>query len=112
MENSTKKIILAIFFIATITNIIFNGFIYFSQPKIIAFDIKGTTDIFLKQVIKLELEENEKANLVKRFEKITSEVIEEYSVNHVVLVKNAILSRNIEDKTAEIKMKIAEKMAK
>ncbi|NNH97764.1 TrbI F-type domain-containing protein [Pasteurella multocida] len=111
-KHLAKRITLVTLFISTITNILFSIFIYLTPPKIIAFDIKGTTDVFLRQVIKLELEENEKANLIKRFEKITNEVIEEYSVNHVVLVKNAILSKNVEDKTAEIKMRIAERMAK
>ena len=83
---------------------------FFSPTKIVAFDIKATTNTFLKQVAPLNIDENQKNLMVKRYSAAMDAVIKEYQSQHyIVLVKDAVVS-NVDDKTGEIQKKIAQKM--
>lgn len=82
----------------------------YKQPKVIAFDLKATTDSFLQQLQHSSLDEQGKNNTVKRFELSLNRVVAEYEAdNTIVLVKAAVVSP-IPDKTSEIKKKIAQRM--
>ena len=86
------------------------AYFFFSPTKIVAFDIKATTNTFLKQVASLNIDENQKNLMVKRYSAAMDAVIKEYqSQNYIVLVKDAVVS-NVDDKTGEIQKKIAQKM--
>lgn len=85
-------------------------YFFFMPPRIITFDIKATTTTFLKQVATLNIDENQKSVMVKRYNKSLTEVVKDYEAqNYIILVKNAVVS-NVEDKTNEIQQKIAQKM--
>ncbi len=85
-------------------------YFFFSPSKIVAFDIKATTNTFLKQVASLNIDENQKNLMVKRYNVALDSVIKEYeSQNYIVLVKDAVVS-NVDDKTGDIQKKIAQKM--
>lgn len=85
-------------------------YFFFSPAKIVAFDIKATTNTFLKQVASLNIDENQKNLMVKRYNVALDSVIKEYeSQNYIVLVKDAVVS-NVDDKTGDIQKKIAQKM--
>lgn len=82
----------------------------YKQPKVVAFDLKATTESFLQQLQHSSLDEQSKNNTVKRFEKAINQVMTEYEAdNTVVLVKAAVVS-SVPDKTSEIKKKIAQRM--
>lgn len=86
------------------------AYFFFSPTKIVAFDIKATTNTFLKQVASLNIDENQKNLMVKRYSAAMDAVIKEYQSQHyIVLVKDAVVS-NVDDKTGEIQQKIAQKM--
>lgn len=86
------------------------AYFFFSPTKIVAFDIKATTNTFLKQVASLNIDENQKNLMVKRYSAAMDAVIKEYQSQHyIVLVKDAVVS-NVDDKTGEIQKKIAQKM--
>lgn len=83
---------------------------FFPPAKVVTFDIKSTTNTFLKQVATLKIDENQKNTMVKRYNVALDSVIKEYEKQHyVVLVKEAVIS-HVEDKTADIQKKIAQKM--
>ena len=68
-------------------------YFFFSPSKIVAFDIKATTNTFLKQVASLNIDENQKNLMVKRYNAALDSVIKEYeSQNYIVLVKDAVVS--------------------
>lgn len=103
----TTKII-AFILVAIFIGVYFIDF--FTRPNLVSFDFKGTTNTFLGQIAKLPLDEKEKELMTKRYQKAVSEIISDYdSKNTIVLVKGAFVS-DVEDKTAEIKMQIAQKM--
>ena len=82
----------------------------YKQPKVVAFDLKATTESFLQQLQHSSLDEQSKNNTVKRFELAINRVMAEYETdNTVVLVKAAVVS-SVPDKTSEIKKKIAQRM--
>lgn len=82
----------------------------YKQPKVVAFDLKATTESFLQQLQHSSLDEQSKNNTVKRFELAINRVMAEYEAdNTVVLVKAAVVS-SVPDKTSEIKKKIAQRM--
>lgn len=84
--------------------------IFFAPAKIVSFDIKATTNLFLKQVASLNIDENQKSAMIKRYNVALDSTIKEYEAkNYIVLVKDAVIT-NIDDKTADIQMEIAEKM--
>lgn len=90
--------------------IAFASWSHFSQPDFIAFDIKGTTDVFLQQLQQSNLDSSEKSKRVKRFEQALQLTISDYKKeNTIILVKAAVIS-NIPDKTSEIKKRIAQRM--
>ena len=85
-------------------------FDYYKQPKLVAFDLKGTTDSFLQQLQKSSLNEEGKAQTIKRYEKVLQQVVADYETeNIIILVKPAVVS-NLPDKTSEIRKKIAQRM--
>lgn len=85
-------------------------FAYYKQPKIVAFDLKATSESFLQQLQKSSLSEEGKLRTVRRFESALNEVVAEYAENNtVVLVKAAVVS-SVPDKTAEIKKKVSQRM--
>lgn len=82
----------------------------YKQPKVVAFDLKATTESFLQQLQHSSLDEQSKNNTVKRFESVINQIMAEYEAdNTVVLVKAAVVS-SVPDKTSEIKKKIAQRM--
>ena len=91
--------------------LIYLAYIFFSPSKLVSFDIKGTTNTFLKQVASLNIDEEQKNAMVKRYNVALDGVIKEYeSENYIVFVKDAVVSSNLDDKTNEIQKKIAQKM--
>lgn len=91
--------------------LIYLAYIFFSPSKLVSFDIKGTTNTFLKQVASLNIDEEQKNAMVKRYNVALDSVIKEYeSENYIVFVKDAVVSSNLDDKTNEIQKKIAQKM--
>ena len=91
--------------------LIYLAYIFFSPSKLVSFDIKGTTNTFLKQVASLNINEEQKNAMVKRYNVALDSVIKEYeSENYIVFVKDAVVSSNLDDKTNEIQKKIAQKM--
>ena len=58
----------------------------------------------------MNIDENQKNLMVKRYNVALDSVIKEYeSQNYIVLVKDAVVS-NVDDKTGDIQKKIAQKM--
>lgn len=91
--------------------LVYLAYIFFSPSKLVSFDIKGTTNTFLKQVASLNIDEEQKNAMVKRYNVALDSVIKEYeSENYIVFVKDAVVSSNLDDKTNEIQKKIAQKM--
>ena len=91
--------------------LIYLAYLFFSPSKLVSFDIKGTTNTFLKQVASLNIDEEQKNAMVKRYNVALDSVIKEYeSKNYIVFVKDAVVSSNLDDKTNEIQKKIAQKM--
>ena len=91
--------------------LVYLAYIFFSPSKLVSFDIKGTTNTFLKQVAGLNIDEEQKNAMVKRYNVALDSVIKEYeSENYIVFVKDAVVSSNLDDKTNEIQKKIAQKM--
>ena len=91
--------------------LVYLAYIFFSPSKLVSFDIKGTTNTFLKQVATLNIDEEQKNAMVKRYNVALDSVIKEYeSENYIVFVKDAVVSSNLDDKTNEIQKKIAQKM--
>lgn len=100
------------FFMAIVALLIALGVnhFFFLPEKVVTFDIKLTTNTFLKQVAMLNIDENQKNAMVKRYNTALDSVMKEYEKQHyVVLVKEAVISHT-EDKTADIQKKIAQKM--
>lgn len=91
--------------------LVYLAYIFFSPSKLVSFDIKGTTNTFLKQVASLNIDEEQKNAMVKRYNVALDSVIKEYeSENYIIFVKDAVVSSNLDDKTNEIQKKIAQKM--
>lgn len=88
----------------------FTGWQTLNQPQFIVFDMKGTTERFLKQLQDSNLDEQEKKGRVKRFERALQQTLAEYqNENTVILVKAAVVSK-VPDKTMEIRRKVAQRM--
>lgn len=85
--------------------------LYLSMPKIATFDMKNTTDMFLKQVSRLNLPEQEQQALMKKYEKNMNAIArEKYAQdNTIIFVSGAVIS-NIHDDTKNIKALLAKKM--
>ena len=91
--------------------LVYLAYLFFLPSKLVSFDIKGTTNTFLKQVASLNIDEEQKNAMVKRYNVALDSVIKEYeSKNYIVFVKDAVVSSNLDDKTNEIQKKIAQKM--
>ena len=100
-------------FITMIVTLVILGcikYFFFPPMKVATFDIKGTTNTFLKQVATLNIDESQKNAMVKRYNTAMDSVIKEYEAQHyIILVKDAVISP-VEDKTSDIQRKIAQKM--
>lgn len=110
MENKKVFIVATVSLAFGVISLLFSVYLWISQPKIVVFDARNTTNTFLEQVAKLNLTEQEKQTMVKRYENIVQRVISEYEAkNYIVLAKNAVISKD-DDITADIKTKIAARM--
>lgn len=101
------KWLIGLNFAVTLCAILFAWWIHFKQPHFVTFDIKGTTDSFLKQLEQTSLNEEEKIKRVKRFEQTLRMTVSEYRNENVVIFVKAAVVSDLPDKTVEIKRKIA-----
>lgn len=94
----------------SLASLVCAGYLYFNQPKVVAFDLKSTTKLFLEQINKLDASEEKKQQIVKKYEKTLNSVVADYQAqNMIVLVKNAVVSP-VEDRTSEIQREISKRM--
>lgn len=82
----------------------------FPPPNIITFDIKKTTDRFLVQVSKLNLTDEQKDQLIERYNTTLERVLEKNSKSNTVILVNSAVMAGAVDKTADIQQQIAEVM--
>lgn len=84
--------------------------LYPASPKIVSFNVKDTTGTFLAQVAQLSLDENQKKNLVVRYQQNLDKVMKEYYEQGIIVLSTPAVLSPVEDKTSEIKAKISELM--
>ncbi|QHM74025.1 TrbI F-type domain-containing protein [Mixta intestinalis] len=86
-------------------------FIWFKPPAMVTFDIKGTTNAFLRQSAKLNLNSDERRQILTRFDHSVITATREYADEHhvAILVSPAVVT-GLPDATPEIQARLAELM--
>ncbi|HGJ5863903.1 MAG TPA: TrbI F-type domain-containing protein [Arsenophonus nasoniae] len=82
----------------------------FPPTKIVAFDMKKTTDRFLLQVSKLDLPEAQKDQLIAKYNNTLKTVLEKNAKGHTLILVSGAVMEGAVDKTADIQQQIAEAM--
>lgn len=82
----------------------------FPRTNIVTFDMKKTTDRFLLQVSKLDLPDEKKDQLIKRYNNTLKRVLEKNIQGKTVILVNSAVMAGAVDKTADIQQQIAEAM--
>lgn len=96
--------------VLSLSSLVCAGYLYFNQPKVVTFDLKNTTKLFLEQISKLDVGEEKKQQIVRKYEKTLNSVVVDYQAqNMIVLVKTAVVSP-VEDRTSEIQREISKRM--
>lgn len=81
-----------------------------NQERLVMFNVKDTTNNFLQQVAQLNLDDNQKKSLVSRYQRNLNEIVKEYEDEGIIVLSTSAILTPVEDKTAEIKAKIAKRM--
>lgn len=81
------------------------------SPDVVAFDMKGTMDLFIQQTLEQKLPEEQTKVLMTRFNSAMSNSLQEWQNSHhsVILVAPAVVSQQ-KDITQEIRTGIATRM--
>ncbi|MCT8760483.1 TrbI F-type domain-containing protein [Glaesserella parasuis] len=109
-SNSLMKWLVGGNIVLSLSSLACAGYLYFNQPKVVTFDLKNTTKLFLEQISKLDVSEEKKQQIVTKYEKALNGVVADYQAqNMIVLVKNAVVSP-VEDRTSEIQREISKRM--
>lgn len=80
------------------------------QERFVMFNVKGTTNDFLKQVSQLNIDDKEKKKLVARYQKNLTDIIKGYQEQGIIVLSSSAIMTRVEDKTPEIKTEIAKRM--
>ncbi|HBV7680505.1 TPA: type-F conjugative transfer system protein TrbI [Klebsiella pneumoniae] len=86
---------------------------WLKPPVIVSFDIKSTTNKFLLQSAKLTLNDEQRKELVQRFNKALTDTLADYAAanNVVVIVQPAAVS-GIQDVTPQIRTELSKAMSR
>ncbi|MEW5115266.1 TrbI F-type domain-containing protein [Citrobacter freundii] len=86
---------------------------WLKPPVIVSFDIKSTTNKFLLQSAKLTLTDEQRKDLVQRFNKALTDTLADYAAenNVVVIVQPAAVS-GIQDVTPQIRTQLSKAMSR
>lgn len=80
-------------------------------PLLVSFDMKGTLNAFIRQSAKLDLTDDQRHQLMSRFDRNITAATTEYAGAHgaAVLVSPAVVA-GLPDATPEIQARLAERM--
>lgn len=81
-----------------------------NQERFVMFNVKDTTNNFLKQVAQLNLDENQKKNLVVRYQRNLNDIVKGYQEQGIIVLSTSAILTPVEDKTSEIKAEISKRM--
>ena len=86
---------------------------WLKPPVIVSFDIKSTTNKFLLQSAKLTLNDEQRKELVQRFNRALTDTLADYAAanNVVVIVQPAAVS-GIQDVTPQIRTELSKAMSR
>lgn len=84
---------------------------WLKPPTLVTFDLKGTMNAFIRQSAKMPLDDDQRHQLLSRFDKSLTTVTAQYAEAHNagVLVSAAAVS-GLPDATPEIQARLAEAM--
>ena len=87
------------------------GTVKVTTPDVVAFDMKGTMDLFIQQTLEQKLPEEQTKVLMTRFNSAMRDSLQEWQDSHhsVILVAPAVVSQQA-DITQEIRTGIATRM--
>ena len=87
------------------------GMVKVASPDVVAFDMKGTMDLFIQQTLEQKLPEEQTKILMTRFNSAMRDSLQEWQDAHhsVILVAPAVVSQQT-DITQEIRSGIATRM--
>ncbi|BBQ86599.1 conjugation protein TrbI (plasmid) [Klebsiella sp. WP3-W18-ESBL-02] len=87
------------------------GTVKVTTPDVVAFDMKGTMDLFIQQTLEQKLPEEQTKVLMTRFNSAMRDTLQEWQDSHhsVILVAPAVVSQQA-DITQEIRTGIATRM--
>ncbi|MGK3125869.1 TrbI F-type domain-containing protein [Candidatus Pantoea formicae] len=86
-------------------------FFWLKPPALVTFDMKGTTNALIRQSAKLDLTDEQRRQLLTRFDQSITTATTEYAASHgaAILVSPAVIS-GLPDVTPEIQARLAELM--
>lgn len=85
--------------------------LFLQPPKLVAFDMKGTTDRFLLQSARLKLSDTERTALLQRYNQKLNQVLTARAASqHEVIVVSAAAVAGLPDVTPQIRKDLAAAM--
>lgn len=86
-------------------------FFWLKPPTLVTFDMKGTTNALIRQSAKLDLTDDQRRALLRRFDRNVITAAAEYATEHdaAILVSPAVVT-GLPDATPEIQARLAELM--
>lgn len=86
-------------------------FLWLKPPTLVTFDMKGTTNALIRQSAKLDLTDDQRRALLRRFDRSVTTATAEYATEHgaAILVSPAVVT-GLPDATPEIQARLAELM--
>ncbi len=86
---------------------------WLKPPVIVSFDIKSTTNKFLLQSAKLTLTDEQRKDLVQRFNKALTDTLADYAAeNNVVVIVQPAAVTGIQDVTPQIRTQLSKAMSR
>lgn len=86
---------------------------WLKPPVIVSFDIKSTTNKFLLQSAKLTLTDEQRKDLVQRFNKALTDTLADYAAeNNVVVIVQPAAVAGIQDVTPQIRTQLSKAMSR
>lgn len=107
----TLVIIVSCLISVTVSFVLWSAWL--KPPVIVSFDIKSTTNKFLLQSAKLTLNDEQRKELVQRFNRALTDTLADYAAanNVVVIVQPAAVS-GIQDVTPQIRTELSKAMSR
>ncbi|EDV0839734.1 type-F conjugative transfer system protein TrbI [Salmonella enterica subsp. enterica serovar Havana] len=108
LTSQSVKLAAVVLFSQLVMTVAGWGYLKYTSPEIVVFDMKGTVELFMQQSAQLDLDDNKARALTMRFNTALTQSLGEWKASHnaIILVKPAVISPQ-RDITNEIRADIA-----